>query len=66
MKLLLAGNRQLRYGEGETRGYGRVELTRNTCAVTFRGVQNALVESSPVTDLAKFVVEDGQAGVKRA
>jgi alkaline phosphatase D len=66
MKLLLAGNRQLKFGEGETRGYGRVELTRKACTVTFRGVENALVEGSPVTDLAKFAVEDGQAGVKRA
>ena len=66
IRLLLAANRRLTFGEGETRGYGRVDLTPKTCTVTFRGVENALVAKSTVRDLAKFVVEDGQAGVKRA
>jgi alkaline phosphatase D len=65
IKLLMMANRRLTYGEGETRGYGRVELTPKTCTVTFRGVENALVEKSTVRDLAKFVVEDGVAGAKR-
>lgn len=66
MKLLLAGNRQLKYGEGESRGYGRVTLTPKACEVTFRGVADNLVEGAPVRDLAKFVVEDGQRGLNRA
>ena len=61
----MMANRRLTYGEGETRGYGQVELTPKTCTVTFRGVENALVAKSPVRDLAKFVVEDGVAGAKR-
>lgn len=65
IRLLMMANRRLTYGEGETRGYGRVELTPKTCTVTFRGVENALVEKSPVRDLAIFVVEDGVAGAKR-
>ena len=65
IRLLMMANRRLTYGEGETRGYGRVELTPKTCTVTFRGVENALVAKSPVRDLAKFVVEDGVAGAKR-
>ena len=49
-----------------TRGYGLVELTRDTCNITFRGVQSARVETSPMRDLAKFVVEAGEPGLKRA
>jgi alkaline phosphatase D len=63
---LVAANRSLKYGDGETRGYGRVELTPKTCTVTFRGVENALAAKSPVRDLAKFVVEAGEPGLKRA
>lgn len=65
IRLLMMANRRLTYGEGETRGYGMVELTPKTCTVTFRGVENALVAKSAVRDLAKFVVEDGVAGAKR-
>ena len=63
---LLAANPSLKFGDGERRGYGRVEITPKACMVTFRGVENALVAGSPVTDLAKFVVEAGEAGLKRA
>lgn len=63
---LIGGNPHIKFGDGETRGYGRVELTSKACQVTFRGVADALVPSSPVKDLAKFVVEDGQPGLKRA
>jgi len=59
-------NPHLKYGEGETRGYGRIDLTPQACTVTFRGVANALDRASPVRDLATFVVEDGRPGVKRA
>jgi alkaline phosphatase D len=62
----LKRNPHLKYAEGETRGYGLVDLTRNTCQVTFRGVQTTRVEASPVRDLAKFVVEAGEPGLKRA
>jgi alkaline phosphatase D len=55
----------LKFGDGETRGYGRVEITPKATTVTFRGVQNAVVDGSPVRDLAKFVVEDGVRGLKR-
>ena len=58
-------NPHLKYGDGETRGYGRVDLTPKACTVTFRGV-NALDKASPVRDLATFVVEDGRPGVVRA
>jgi alkaline phosphatase D len=57
---------RIKFGDGMTRGYGRVDLTPKTCAVTFRGLENALVPDSPIRDLAKFVVEDGVAGLKTA
>jgi alkaline phosphatase D len=59
-------NPQIRFGDGQTRGYGRVDITPKDCTVTFRGVENALVPKSPVRNLAKFVIEDGEAGLKRA
>jgi alkaline phosphatase D len=59
-------NPQIKFGDGDTRGYGRVDITEKDCVVTFRGVENALIPKSPVHDLAKFVVEDGEAGLKRA
>jgi alkaline phosphatase D len=62
----VANNPRLKFAEGERRGYGRVELTPGTCTVTFRAVDDALVPTSPVRDLATFVVEDGEAGFKRA
>jgi alkaline phosphatase D len=59
-------NPHLKFADGEVRGYGLADLTPNTCKVTFRGVQNARVPVSPMRDLAKFVVEAGEPGVKRA
>lgn len=58
-------NPHLKYAEGETRGYGRLDITPKACTVTFRGV-NGLDRASPVRDLATFVVEDGRPGVVRA
>ncbi len=66
MALLVAGNANLKYGDGEVRGYGRLDITPKACEVTFRGVGDALVARSPIRDLAKFVVEAGEAGLKRA
>jgi alkaline phosphatase D len=58
-------NPHLKFGDGETRGYGWVDLTPKACTVTFRGV-NGLDKASPARDLATFVVEDGRPGVVRA
>jgi alkaline phosphatase D len=62
----VARNPHLKFGDGERRGYGRLELTPKACTVAFRAVDNALVRNSPVRDLAAFVVENGAAGLKRA
>lgn len=59
-------NPHLTFAEGERRGYGLIDLMPKTCSVTFRAVENALRANSPVGDLARFVVEDGRAGVQRA
>jgi len=63
---MLAITPQIKFGDGQTRGYGRVDLSKKACEVTFRGLENALLPNSPVRDLAKFVVEDGETGLKRA
>lgn len=59
-------NPQIRFGDGDTRGYGRADITAKDCTVTFRGVESALVPTSPVRDLARFVVQDGVKGLQRA
>jgi alkaline phosphatase D len=66
LQKLADANPHLRFTEGEKRGYGRVDLTASGCDVTFRAVQNALVESSPAFDLASFHVEAGRAGMHKA
>ncbi|ODT89185.1 alkaline phosphatase D family protein [Phenylobacterium sp. SCN 70-31] len=63
---MLALHPDLKFGEGDIRGYGRVDITPDACRVTFRGVENALVKDSPVRNLAAFVVEAGETGLKRA
>jgi alkaline phosphatase D len=63
---MLSLHPDLKFGDGDTRGYGRMDITPKTCRVTFRGVENALVRGSPVRDLAAFVVEAGETGLKRA
>ena len=62
----VATNPHLKFAEGERRGYGRVELAKGRCEVTFREVENAFRRDSAVRDRVKFVVEDGKAGLMRA
>ena len=66
MALLQSANPHLKFGDGEVRGYGLLDLTRETCAVRFRAVESALVPQSPIRNLAAFVVEDGERGLKPA
>ncbi|HEY8615125.1 alkaline phosphatase D family protein [Phenylobacterium sp.] len=63
MQRLQAANPNLKFTEGEHRGYGRVDLTPDGCEVTFRAVESALVPQSPVRNLAKFQVEAGRPGL---
>jgi alkaline phosphatase D len=59
-------NPHLKFMDGETRGYGLLDIAADRCEVRFRGLESALVPHSPIRDLARFVVEDGEAGVKAA
>ena len=65
MDKLRGANPATLYAEGETRGYGRVDLTPGGCDVTFRGVRSALVPESPGFDLARFHVESGRPGLHK-
>lgn len=66
VRTLMDHNPHVKFGDGDVRGYGLADLTGRGCQVTFRAVENALVRGSPVRDLARFVVESGEAGLKRA
>ena len=66
MRILQKNNPALKFAEGETRGYGLVELTPDAAHVTFRGLESALVPQSPRKDLARFTVEAGRAGLQQA
>lgn len=60
-----AKNAHIKQFDGKVRGYGRVDLTPKDSRVTFRTVENALVPTSSVRDLASFALEDGRPGVHR-
>jgi alkaline phosphatase D len=59
-------NPHLKYAEGETRGYGLIEVGRDAARIAFRGVADATVRGSPVRDIAAFAIASGEAGVKPA
>lgn len=60
-----AKNPHIKLYDGAVRGYGRVDLTPKDSRVTFRAVENALVPTSPIRDLARFALENGVPGVHR-
>ena len=66
VRMIRGTNPHIKFGDPSVRGYGLADITAQQFAVTFRAVENAKVPDSPVTDLARFVVEDGEAGLKRA
>ncbi|MFZ5719853.1 MAG: alkaline phosphatase D family protein [Pseudomonadota bacterium] len=66
VRMLMASNPHVKFGDGDVRGYGLAEITPQDCQVTFRAVENALVRGSPIGDLARFAVEAGQTGLQRA
>ncbi|MBS0540922.1 MAG: alkaline phosphatase D family protein [Proteobacteria bacterium] len=59
-------NPHIRYAKGGVNGYGVVTLDARHAAVTFRTVDKVKERSSPVSDLARFVVEAGRPGAQRA
>lgn len=56
----------LAFVENEVRGYARVELTRGACAIAFRGLADATRPDSGIADIARFTVEAGHPGLRRA
>ncbi|MDP3867691.1 alkaline phosphatase [Phenylobacterium sp.] len=61
-----AKNPHIKQFDGKVRGYGRLDLTPKDSRMTFRTVENALVATSPIRDLASFALENGRPGVHRA
>jgi alkaline phosphatase D len=66
LKQSTAHNPKFHFAENQVRGYSRVELTRDRCEVTFRGVNNVRDPNSGVTNLARFVIENGRPGIQMA
>lgn len=54
----------VRYAENEVRGYGRVDVTAGRADIVFRGVANARLADSGISDLARFTIENGRPGIQ--
>ncbi|MES2723627.1 MAG: alkaline phosphatase D family protein [Pseudomonadota bacterium] len=61
-----AKNAHIKLYDSTVRGYGRVDLSAKDSRLTFRSVENALVPTSPIRDLASFALENGRPGVQRS
>ena len=61
----LDDNPQIRFYEPDQRGYLLHELSAQTWQVTARAVSNVREAQSNVSDLARFVVENGKGGFTR-
>jgi len=59
----LAENPHIRYGNG-TRGYITMELTRERCTAAIRGLASEKRADSPLSTLARFVVEHARPGAQ--
>lgn len=66
VRMVKNANPHLKFADSAFRGYGLVDLTEKAATVTFRAVNNVKAPDSAVHDLARFVVEDGRAGVVNA
>ncbi len=53
------------FAENDVRGYGRVDLTRDACTVTFRGLADATRIDSAISDLARFTLPAGRPGIQQ-
>lgn len=60
-----AANPGFRFSNIATRGYARLDLTRDRATVTFRGVDDVKNAGSGARDLASFTVEAGRAGLQK-
>jgi alkaline phosphatase D len=58
-------NPHFKFGNGNRRGYGVLELAPNRCVARFRTVADITDPQAPVRTLAGFTVENGRPGVQR-
>ena len=61
----LKKNKQVKFYNGETRGYFLHELNTNTWVATAKGVLSTKDKKSGILQLAKFLVEKGKPGFQR-
>jgi alkaline phosphatase D len=61
----LAENSHLRYGNGQQRGYVKMEIGRNACTATLRALDSEKRADSGIYTLATFTVENGHPGAQR-
>ena len=62
----VSANPHVLYGNGWTKGYIRMALSRGHALAELRGVVNAKDRDSAISTVAKFAVEDGKPGVTTA
>jgi len=62
----LTENPHLRYGNGQQRGYVKMEIERDTCTATLRALESEKRADSGIYTLATFTVENGRPGAQRA
>ena len=56
----------VKYGNASTRGYIRVELDRQQAVAELRGILDPARAESAIETVARFVIEDGRPGARRA
>lgn len=54
----------VRFAENEVHGYGRADLTADQAVITFRGLADARLLDSGISDLARFTLEAGRPGIR--
>ena len=65
VQTMLAENPHLRYGNGQQRGYVKMEIRRNACIATLRALDSEKRADSGIYTLATFAVENGRPGAQR-
>ena len=62
----LAENPHLRFGNGDKRGYMKVDLGRDACRAELRVLDNVRIAESGISTLATFTVENGRPGAQQS
>ena len=61
----LAENPHLRFGNGDKRGYVKIELDRETCTAIVRTLDDVRRVDSGISTLATFAVQNGRPGAQQ-